>query len=86
MEKDGDFSLLVCFCICTFICTKPLLIDCGDERNNNKRMQGRVKLSCVRYMLLLVPRSVVGPLCEGPCSFPWWQRLAVCSVGSRVSV
>ena len=28
-------------------------------------MQGRVKLPCVRYMLLLVPRSIMGPLCEG---------------------
>ena len=49
-------------------------------------MQGKMKLSCVRYMLLLVPRSVMCPLCEGPCSFPWWQHLAVCSMGSRVPV
>ena len=26
------------------------------------------------------------PLCEGPCSFPWWQHLAVYSMGSGVSV
>ena len=34
--KDGDFLLLVGFCICTSIYTKPLLIDCGDERNKKK--------------------------------------------------
>ena len=45
-----------------------------------------MKLSCVRYMLLLVPRSVVCPLCEGLCSFPRWQHLAVCSIGSGVPV
>ena len=45
-----------------------------------------MKLSCVRYMLLLVPRSVVCPLCEGLCLFPQWQHLAVCSVGSGVPV
>ena len=49
-------------------------------------MQGRMKLSCVRYMLLLIPRSVVCPLCEGLCLFPWWQHLAVCSMGSGVPV
>ena len=45
-----------------------------------------MKLSCVRYMLLLVPRSIMCPLCEGPCSFLQWQHLAVCSMGSRVPV
>ena len=45
-----------------------------------------MKLSCVRYMLLLIPRSIVCPLCEGPCLFLWWQHLAVCSVGSGVPV
>ena len=49
-------------------------------------MQGRMKLSCVRYMLLLIPRSIMCALCEGPCSFPQWQCLAVCSMGSGVPV
>ena len=45
-----------------------------------------MKLSCVRYMLLLVPRSVMCPLCEGLCSFLQWQRLAVYSMGFGVPV
>ena len=77
--------LLMGFCICTSICTKPLSIDCRDERNK-EGMQGRVKLPCVRYMLLLVLKSIMGPLCEGPHSFPWWQCLVAYSMESGVSV
>ena len=45
-----------------------------------------MKPSCVRYMLLLIPRSIMCPLCEGPCLFPWWRCLAVCSMASGVPV
>ena len=58
MEKDGDYFLLVGFCICTSVCTKPLSTSHGDERDK-KGMQGRVKLPCMGYMLLLAPRSIV---------------------------
>ena len=37
---------------------KPLSTSFRDERDK-KGIQGRVKLPCMRYMLLLVPRSVV---------------------------
>ena len=37
---------------------KPLSTSYRDERDK-KGMQGRVKLPCMRYMLLLVPRSVM---------------------------
>ena len=43
---------------------KPLSTSYGDERDK-RGMQGRVNLPCMRYMLLLVPRSIVGPLVWG---------------------
>ena len=39
---------------------KPLSTSLGDEKKDEKGMQGRVKLPCMGYMQLLAPRSVVG--------------------------
>ena len=59
MEKDGDYLLLVGFCICTFCMYKSPCHQVSEMKKNEKGMQGRVKLPCMGYIRLLASRCVV---------------------------
>ena len=59
MEKDGDYLLLVGFCICTFCMYKSPCQQVSEMKQDEKGMQGRVKLPCTGYMQLLASRCVM---------------------------
>ena len=82
--KDGDSLLLVGFCICTSICTKPLSTKCGDERNKRDTGKGETPL-CSVYAFAH-SQEHCGPLVQRVVSIPAVATSITCSMGSGSSV
>ena len=80
MEKDGDYLLLVGFCICTFCMYKS---PC-QQVLEMKGWEGNVGKSETPLYMVYAVCSFLGVLCVGSWLFPQWQHSAVCSVGSWV--
>ena len=83
--KDGDSLLLVGFCICTFICTKPLLIKCRDERNK-KRDAGKGETPLCAVYAFTHSQKCHWPLVWRVVFIPAVATFITCSVGSGSSV